>query len=262
MLGRKKKMTSKKYVFIGVVILIIILLIIFSFTLKEDRKLNPVESFLRDTLSYAEKIVTYPFSYITTKTREYNKLKDVNEENDILETSLDRIDMGGTSMYKMILTEGGSIGDIYVNTLRTDEHGAIYVHPSDQVVVTQPDEFVKAGNSAPKYNLGWGNTFSYKGLSLGFLFTARVGGVVVSQTQATMDAYGSSKATAIARDNGGAIVNGRPIGAEDYYTKIGGAGAQGGIGSMYTYSATNVRLAELSLGYDIPINKYVDWIKG
>ena len=31
---------------------------------------------------------------------------------------------------------------------------------------------------------------------------------------------------------------------------------------MYTYSATNVRLAELSLGYDIPINKYVDWIKG
>lgn len=92
MLGKKKKMTSKKYVFIGVVILIIILLIIFSFTLKEDRKLNPVESFLRDTLSYAEKIVTYPFSYITTKTREYNKLKDVNEENDILETSLDRID--------------------------------------------------------------------------------------------------------------------------------------------------------------------------
>lgn len=177
-------------------------------------------------------------------------------------TSLDRIDMGGTSMYKMILTEGGSIGDIYVNTLRTDEHGAIYVHPSDQVVVTQPDEFVKAGNSAPKYNLGWGNTFSYKGLSLGFLFTARVGGVVVSQTQATMDAYGSSKATADARDNGGAIVNGRPIGAEDYYTKIGGSGAQGGIGSMYTYSATNVRLAELSLGYDIPINKYVDWIKG
>lgn len=177
-------------------------------------------------------------------------------------TTLDRIDMGGTSMYKMILTEGGSIGDIYVNTLRTDEHGAIYVHPSDQVVVTQPDVFVKAGNSAPKYNLGWGNTLTYKGVSLGFLFTARVGGIVVSQTQATMDAYGSSKATAIARDNGGALVNGRPIGAEDYYTKIGGAGAQGGIGSMYTYSATNIRLGELSLGYDVPISKYVDWVKG
>lgn len=170
--------------------------------------------------------------------------------------------MGGTSMYKMKLTEGGSIGDIYVNTLRTDEHGAIYVHPSDQVVVPEDNKFIKAGNSAPKYNMGWGNTFSYKGLSLGCLFTARVGGIVVSQTQATMDAYGASKVTADARDNGGALVNGRPIGAQAYYTTIGGQGSTGGIGSMYVYSATNVRLAELSLGYDIPVNKWVSWIKG
>ncbi len=175
--------------------------------------------------------------------------------------SLDRIDMGGTSLYKMMLTEGGSVGDIYVNTLRTDEHGAIFVHPSDQVVVTQPDVFVKAGNSSPKYNLGFGNDLSYKDFSLGFLFTARVGGIVVSQTQATMDAYGASQASADARNNGGALVNGRRIGAEDYYTQIGGSGAQGGIGSMYTYSATNVRLSEVSLGYDVPINDYVCWIK-
>lgn len=175
---------------------------------------------------------------------------------------LKTIDMGGTSMYKMILTEGGSIGDIYVNTLRTDEHGAIYVHPSDGVVVAESDTYVKAGNAAPKYNLGWSNTLSYKGISLGFLFTTRVGGIVVSQTQAVMDAYGSSKASADARDNGGALVNGRPIGAEAYYTTIGSAGPQGGIGSMYTYSATNVRLSELSLGYDVPINKWVNWIKG
>ena len=89
---KNKRSIPKKYIVIGIIVLIIIIFVIFSFTLKEDRKLNPVESFLRDTLSYAEKIVTYPFSYITTKTREYNKLKDVNEENDILETSLDRID--------------------------------------------------------------------------------------------------------------------------------------------------------------------------
>ena len=113
--------------------------------------------------------------------------------------------------------------------------------PSDQVVVTQPDEFVKAGNSAPKYNLGWGNTFSYKGLSLGFLFTARVGGVVVSQTQATMDAYGSSKATADARDNGGAIVNGRPYRRGRLLYEDWRLRCSGGIGSMYTYSATNVQ---------------------
>ena len=217
------------------------------------------------SLRYEDKWGDFGWSSYLTYSLNKNKVVELlrNYEDPYTHelTTLNKIDMGGTSMYKMILTEGGSIGDIYVNTLRTDEHGAIYVHPSDQVVVTQPDVFVKAGNSAPKYNLGWGNTLTYKGVSLGFLFTARVGGIVVSQTQATMDAYGSSKATADARDNGGALVNGRPIGAEDYYTKIGGSGAQGGIGSMYTYSASNIRLSELSLGYNVPINKYVDWIK-
>ena len=207
------------------------------------------------SLRYDDKWGDFGWSSYLTYSLNKNKVVELLPD-------LKKIDMGGTSMYKMILEEGGSIGDIYVNTLRTDEHGAIYVHPTDQVVVTESKNFVKAGNSSPRYNMGWGNTFSYKGVSLNVLFNARVGGVVVSQTQATMDAYGASKATADARDNGGAIVNGRPIGAQDYYTKIGGSGSQGGVGSMYTYSATNVRLAELSFGYDIPVNRWVSWIKG
>lgn len=207
------------------------------------------------SLRYDDKWGDFEWSSYLTYSLNKNKVVELLPD-------LKKIDMGGTSMYKMILEEGGSIGDIYVNTLRTDEHGAIYVHPVDQVVVTEPNNFVKAGNASPRYNMGWGNTFSYKGVSLNVLFNARVGGVVVSQTQATMDAYGASKATADARDNGGAIVNGRPINAQDYYTKIGGSGSQGGVGSMYTYSATNVRLAEFSLGYDIPINRWVNWIKG
>ena len=31
---------------------------------------------------------------------------------------------------------------------------------------------------------------------------------------------------------------------------------------MYTYSYTYLRLQEKSLGYDVPITKYVNWIKG
>lgn len=92
MLGRKKKMPSRKTVLFIVIILVIILLVVFSFTLKSDRKLNPIESFFRDILSYTEKIVTYPFYYLSGKIDEYNKLKDVNLDNDILETSLDRIE--------------------------------------------------------------------------------------------------------------------------------------------------------------------------
>lgn len=170
--------------------------------------------------------------------------------------------MASTSMYQTRVTEGGSIGDIYVNTLRTDEHGAIYVHPNDQTVVTEPNTFVKVGNAAPRYNLGWGNDLRYKGFNLGFLVTARVGGVGVSQTQAVLDYYGASQATAEARDNGGVLVNGRPIPAQDFYQKVGSPGQSGGIGSWYVYSATNVRLSELTFGYDFPVQKWGSFVKG
>lgn len=92
MFGRKKKSISKKYILIIVIILIILLLIIFSFTLKEDRKLSKAESLLKDGLTYSEKIITYPFNYIKENIKEYKKLKDVNKNNNILETSIDRID--------------------------------------------------------------------------------------------------------------------------------------------------------------------------
>lgn len=91
MLGRKKKMIPKKYVVVMIIILIILILIIFSFTLKGDRKLNPVESFLKDGLVYTEKVVMYPFNYISNKISEYKKLKSVNKDNAVLETSIDRV---------------------------------------------------------------------------------------------------------------------------------------------------------------------------
>lgn len=92
MFGRKKQSISKKYILILIIILIILLLIIFSFTLKEDRKLSKAESLLKDGLIYSEKIITYPFNYIKKNIKEYKKLKDVNKNNNILETSIDRID--------------------------------------------------------------------------------------------------------------------------------------------------------------------------
>lgn len=174
--------------------------------------------------------------------------------------SLPELDQTGTGSYKMELNEGRSMGDVYVNTLKVDEHGAIYVDPGSQTVVADPNRFVYAGNNNPKYTLGWGNEFRWKGINLDFLFNARVGGIVVSNTQAIMDAFGVSKASADARDAGGALVNGRPIPAKEYYQVVG-AGASGGIASMYCYSATNVRLAEVSLGYDLPVKKWVRFVK-
>lgn len=88
----KRKSIPKKYVLIIIIILIIILLVIFSFTLKRDRKLNKVEAFFKDGLTYTEKIITYPFNYIKNVVGDYKELKNIKKDNDILETSTSRIE--------------------------------------------------------------------------------------------------------------------------------------------------------------------------
>ena len=91
MFGQKKKGIPKKYVLLIVIVLIIVLFVIFSISLKKERELNKVESFFKDTLIYVEKIVVYPFDYVKNKISDYNELKNVKKDNDILETSMDRI---------------------------------------------------------------------------------------------------------------------------------------------------------------------------
>ena len=179
--------------------------------------------------------------------------------NKIVSLPLEKLELGGMAGMKTILKEGGSMGDIYVTSLKTDEHGAIYVHPSNQTVTADYNNYVYAGDTAPKHILSWGNEFNYKGFNFNFLFNARLGGVVVSKTQAVMDYYGISQATADARDNGGALVNGKLIPAKEYYQTIG---AGSGVLSQYVYDATNVRLAELSFGYNFPVQNWCKWLKG
>ena len=174
------------------------------------------------------------------------------------EVSMSSMDVLNLGMVKQTLVEGGSIGDIYVTKLITDEHGYVAVdYTSRQVKGIDQGNYVYAGNVSPKYNMSWRNSFSWKGITLSALVSARIGGRGVSITQGYMDAYGSSKATAVARDNGGATVNGALIPAQGFYQIVGPS-----VGCYYVYSLTNVRLGELSVGYDIPITKVVPWIQG
>ena len=178
------------------------------------------------------------------------------------------LSVGGSNGARMWLTEGGAIGDLYVSRLLTDEHGYIFVSNAESGNIVVPAEnkgtletMMYAGNVNPSWTGSWRNSFSWKGLTASAMLTARVGGIGVSLTEAALDTYGMSKRTEEARDNGGALVNGVRIPAEPFYTTIGGQ-ANNAIGSFYTYSMTNVRLSEVSLGYDIPVNNWVSWIKG
>lgn len=152
--------------------------------------------------------------------------------------------------YKMIVKEGGTLSDIYVTGLKTDHKGNIKVNATTGAIEADPNTWMKAGSTAPRFNWGWNNSFSWKGLHLGFLIDARIGGVGVSATQAKMDYYGTSKASAIARDNGGVNINNGRLLAQDYYNVVGNG--MTGVLANYVYSMTNVRLREATLGYTFP----------
>ena len=172
--------------------------------------------------------------------------------------SKDRLEIKGLGKAKYILKPGGTLGDLYTNSdLVYNKEGFIEVDKSGNVAVKDDYmEDIYLGSVFPKYNLAWRNDFSWKGLNLGLLFPARIGGICYSATQANMDLYGVAEASAAARDAGGVLINGRQtIDAQKWYQAIG---AQSGLPQYYTYSATNFRLQELSLGYTLPAKWFRD----
>ena len=168
--------------------------------------------------------------------------------------NIDQLDMNGLDQAHFILREGGTLGDLYsLVDLKRDSNGMIYVDENGSVTkenISDPDKYIKLGSVLPKANLAWNNNFRIGNFSLGFLFTARLGGVVYSKTQAMIDGFGVSEASAIARDNGGvAIGNGDFVDAQSWYQQVGNSSP---VPQYYTYSATNVRLQEASIGYTFP----------
>ncbi|MEG2856044.1 TonB-dependent receptor [Bacteroides sp.] len=165
--------------------------------------------------------------------------------------SIDQIRKGGNDGCQYILKPGGTMGDLYVtNRLKRDQEGYVWINPDTKNVesetLTDPE---KVGSVLPSSNLGFRNDFSYKGINLGVMVSARFGGIVMSQTQAILDQYGVSQHSADIRNNGGVPVNNGVVDTQKYFSVVGGSN---GILSQYVYSATNVRLQEVSLGYTLP----------
>lgn len=169
--------------------------------------------------------------------------------------SVNMLDMNGLGRAHFILKEGGTLGDLYsLADLRYDSNGNIYFDEDGNVTVSNiedTEKYVKLGSVLPKANMAWRNDFSFGNFNFGFLLTARIGGVVFSKTQAVLDSYGVSEASAAARDNGGVPVNGGMdmVDPNKWYAQVGGTNP---LPQYYTYSATNLRLQEASIGYTFP----------
>jgi TonB-linked SusC/RagA family outer membrane protein len=193
-----------------------------------------------------------------------NKIVKLSETNAFTKENWQVLNNFGVNMYGLFLREGGKWGDIYGNRkLKKDDQGRVVVDATG-VPVTEGANVPEAdyvGNPMPKFMLGWNNQIDYKNFSVAFLIDGRFGGKVVSLTQAYLDFYGYSKASADARDAGGVDVpavyqdgsafEGK-IDAQKYYTAIGN---RSGVAKEYAYDATNIRLREFSIGYKLPAIK-------
>ncbi|WP_195399631.1 SusC/RagA family TonB-linked outer membrane protein [Bacteroides finegoldii] len=186
------------------------------------------------------------FTWNSTLTYSMNRNKII----ELLENPNEVVRQAGLSGCGVVLKKGGTMGDIYTYTdFKRDAEGNIGLDANGNVMQTNLANPQYRGSVLPKGNIGFSNDFSWKGFNLGFVITARLGGICMSQTQAILDEYGVSKASAVSRDNGGIAVNTGKIPAEGYYAVVGGDNP---IWSEYIYSATNVRLQEAHIGYTFP----------
>lgn len=218
---------------------------------------------IETTLTYNFRFPAADLTWKTALNYSYNK-------NEILETYgdtdtpiiTDLVYQGGL---KARYEVGKPYGELYGRGFLYGADGKIQLD-GDGVPMLSGTYDTYLGNANSPHHLGWSNSFTWKNLTFYFLIDGKIGGNVISYTEALMDAYGVSKRSGKARQSGVTYLkksvvggvevmqsvpgvklpDGQIVAAQDYYQKIGMGEPLLG---EYTYSATNFRLREASLGY-------------
>ncbi|MCU0339879.1 MAG: SusC/RagA family TonB-linked outer membrane protein [Spirosomaceae bacterium] len=181
--------------------------------------------------------------------RNVNKLVELTPDLKVLNLASD-------FMNNVRAVEGRPLGEIYSRGYVRNASGQIVVGTDGLPQIT-PGTTVYMGNARPDWTGGLGNRITYKNLSLNFLISARMGGIVSSFTNAVIYADGNSEETLAGREgyvfpgvreDGSANTISVPV--ERYWLKVGGRNTPAG--EVWTYSASNIRLREVTLSYALP----------
>jgi len=164
-----------------------------------------------------------------------------------LADGVESIMLGGFVEPQVRAQAGYTYPNIYGKAFKRTEDGQLLLNANGLPQGTAAS--VNLGECTPDFNMGWRNSVSWKGLNLSFLINARFGGIVTSATQAVLDQFGVSQATADARDRGYVeVAGGVKVDPQKYYEVVANQQLMG----YYYYSATNVRLQNISLSYTLP----------
>lgn len=190
--------------------------------------------------------------------RNRSKILEIAEGFDVLNQADDYI-----RTYKLI--KGEPFGAVYSRGYVRDEQGRVIVDASGLPKITTGKD-VMVANYNPDWLSGINNTFRYKDLTLSALIDIRQGGSLISFTEAIESGVGVLDYTAHGRD--GSLIfgentfnhetavteSGEPntikISSEDLWNHLGGVGAPSG--EAFVRDASNIRLREVILGYQLP----------
>lgn len=178
-----------------------------------------------------------------------------------LTDNIKRYSLGSTRVASVVVNEGSQFGDIVAgNALARDDKGNVLIDDNGLPVKTT-DKVI--GNIMPKWTGSIGNTLSYKDFSLTALVDVLWGGDFISMTDAYATTYGNSKRSLNGRD--GMVVEGivqstgkpntKSVTAEEYWNSVGGSNA---VAELFMYKRTNIKMRELSLGWNLPKNWFVN----
>jgi len=205
--------------------------------------------------------VEVTFNITPVKTADFSWSLDLNYARNVnnlvkLSDRLTTLPLTNDFMNFVRAEEGKPLSQIYSRGFQRDDQGRVKVDTTGLPLVTSGTT-VRLGTARPKWTGGITNRFTYKGFNLSFLISGRVGGVVSSFTNAVIYADGVTEETLAGRD--GMVVDGvmadgsantKSIKAETYWKFVGGRNTP--IGEAFTYSASNIRLREATLGYSLP----------
>ena len=215
-----------------------------------------------ELMAYATPIRTKDFEW----TINYNISHNNNTIKDLYD-GVDRYQLGGYDNIRIYAIKGGKYGEIWGTKFLRVEDGQY----KGQLLLTSDglpqatSEMEKIGDQQATCNMGLTNSFSYKGWNLSFQIDARIGGEIFSGTNAMMQRSGTAAATApggkrvddmvvagVYKDaNGNYVQNTNKVTTQQDWNAVAGTGNMG-IGEANIYSASNIRLRNVSLGYNVP----------
>ncbi|MBM3442408.1 MAG: SusC/RagA family TonB-linked outer membrane protein [Bacteroidetes bacterium] len=175
-----------------------------------------------------------------------------------LTPDLKRLVLAGDFVNDVVVEEGKPLGQLYSRGYQRNAQGQILVDATGLPRISA-GKTVFMGNSRPDWTGGINNRISWKSFSLSFLISARMGGYVSSFTNAVIYADGVTKKTLEGRDS--YVVDGvrddgskntTATNAEKFWVRVGGRNTPAG--EVFTYDASNIRLRELVLSYNLPNN--------